>query len=79
MIEDQYERWFLGLRQYSNYSYDEVLLTQHFFRGLKDSIIGDVHLHQPRTLALATKKERIFESNVARGFSVRSGSQSHNT
>lgn len=62
------------MRQYSSYHYNEVFLTQHFIRCLKDSIIGDVHLHHPRTLFLSTKKERIVESNMARGFSARLGS-----
>lgn len=70
---DQYERQFFGLRQYSSYRYDEVLIMQHFVRDLKDSTIGDVHLHQFRTPSLANEKARIIEINVARGFSARLG------
>ncbi len=73
MIVDQYKRQFLGLRQYLSYQYDEALLTQHFVRGLKDSISGDFRLLQPKTLALEKENEEIVEGNVARGSSNRSG------
>ena len=73
MMVDQYEKTFLGLKKYSRYRYDEALTTQHFVRGLKDCIIRDVHAHQPRTLSLFMKKERIIESNVSRGFNDKSG------
>ena len=33
-------------------------------------------MHQPRTLILAVEKERIIESNVAKGFSGKLHSQS---
>lgn len=75
MIVDQYEKWFLGLRQYSSYHHDEALLKQHFFRGLRDSIIGDFHVRQSRMLAYAMEKEIILERNFARGFSRKLGSQ----
>jgi hypothetical protein len=74
MSVDQYEIRFFELRQYSCYDNDDLLLAHHFIRGLKDSIIGEVHMHQPRTLALAVEKARIAEENLARGFSNRSGS-----
>ena len=75
MIVDQYEKKFLGLKQYSSYRHDDALITQHFVRGLRDSIIGDVRAHQPRTLSLVIEKVRIIERNVARGFNGRLGPQ----
>lgn len=74
MMVDQYEKNFLSLRQYSSYWHDEALLTQHLVRGLRDSIIRDVHVHQLRTLAHDVEKERILERNVARGFGGKSDS-----
>ena len=75
MTVDQYEKKFLGLKQYSSYRHDDALIIQHFVRGLRDTIIGDVRAHQPRTLALAVENERIIERNVARGYSGKFGSQ----
>ena len=75
MMVDQFKRCFLRLKQYACYQDDEALLTQHFVRGLKDSISGDVHLHQPCTLALAMEKARIAKGNIAKGFSSRSSTQ----
>ena len=59
MTVDQYEIRFFELRQYSCYDNDDLLLAHHFIRGLKDSIIGEVCMHQPRTLALTVEKARI--------------------
>ena len=75
MTVDQYEKKFLGLKYYLSYRHDDALITQHFVRGLRDSIIGDVHAHQPRTLALFVEKARIIERNVARGYNGKFGSQ----
>ena len=75
MTVDQYDIRFFELRQYSCYDNDDLLLAHHFIRGLKDSLIGEVCMHQPRTLVLAVEKAQIEEENLARGFSSRSGSQ----
>jgi hypothetical protein len=73
---EQYERRFFSLRHYAGDPDNDVALTRHFIRGLRDTIAGDVRLHQPSTLALAIEKARIAEDNQSRGFSVRTGSQS---
>ena len=67
MIVDQYEKKFLGLKQYSSYRHDDALITQHFVRDLRDSIIGDVHAPQPRKISLVMERASIIDRNVARG------------
>lgn len=41
------------------------MLILHFVRGLSDRIIGEVQMHEPKTLEAVVEKVRLAEENIA--------------
>lgn len=62
---EKYEHRLFELRQYVGIVDDELMLIQHFVRGLSDHISGEVRMHEPKTLEVAMEKARIAKENLA--------------
>ncbi|XP_057817973.1 uncharacterized protein LOC131030994 [Cryptomeria japonica] len=63
---DQFEHMFYELKQYADIGNDEVMLVQHFLRGLNDRISGRVRVFELALIEVAVAKARLVEQNLVR-------------
>lgn len=56
MTIEHYDKKLSELRQYSEIADDDVMLVQHFIRGLNDRIGGDVWVFEPKTMEMVVEK-----------------------
>lgn len=66
MSMDQFENRFYELKQYAGIGNDEVMLVQHFLRGLNDCISGGVRVVEPVSVEIAIVKAKLVEKNLGR-------------
>ncbi|XP_057839807.2 uncharacterized protein LOC131049758 isoform X2 [Cryptomeria japonica] len=72
---DQFEHRFYELKQYVGIGNDEVMLVQHFLRGLNDRTSGGVRVFEPASVEVAMAKARLVEQNLSRAHGGQSGVQ----
>lgn len=65
MIVEKDEHRFFELKQYVSIGNDEVMLIQHFVRGLNAHIRGGVCVFEPKTMEMVVAKARLVEQNLA--------------
>lgn len=75
MSMEQYGHRFFELKQYVGISDDEVMLVQHFIRGLNSCISGGVHVFELKTMEVAVENAHIVEENLAMALGGKTGVQ----